>query len=284
MDREGRTGPCPCGPRLGPKLVKHGLHRHRGPAGAENQGLFSGAVDSHPTDGLRKAPGVGVVAVQAPVGAAHQSVDAAEGAGQRGELVTAGCGGFFIRDGHIQPVPIAFSQKGLQLLRFPFIEPVFICAQPGVNGWGVTMGQLPAQKSTAQCGARGGRNATVLILPAQGEQAAEQSSGTVPQLWGELRQERFPLLFLPPGVPNGETSLGLIGGDFLHRFHSPLEQRHQFVVNFVDLLPKVLQIHGVSLPFLPAGKRHRWPLPQRLRRRELPEVQCRGRVGRKFAG
>ena len=128
-------------------MPQHRLDRHGRAAAAQNQGLFAPAVRAHPAKKLVEAPGVGVLAHQPPVSQAHQSVHAAQLPGQGRQQVAKEHHGLFIGNRHVEALKIGRPDEFFQFLRLLLIEPVFVIAKHGMDGRGVAVAQLPAQKS-----------------------------------------------------------------------------------------------------------------------------------------
>ena len=108
------------------------------------------------------------------------------------------------------------------------------------------MGQPPAQEAAA---ARHG-GVAALVGFAQGEQAGEEGPGVIAQRRGQLRQEGRSFFLLPLRIINRQAMLLLVGGNLFHRLHPPPEKGHQLLIDFVNLIAKIRQIHGL-VPLFP---------------------------------
>ena len=119
-------------------------------AASEDERLSAAHVHAGRKEHPLKAEQVGVVAEERAVCAADDRVDAAGALRCLRQLGAVRHDILFIGDRHVQPVEAAARQKGGELLRRFFIQPVLVIAELGVNGGGIAVSQLAAEQSAAE--------------------------------------------------------------------------------------------------------------------------------------
>ena len=124
----------------------NGLSR---PSGAQDQNLPASHRNTGFFQEIGKTEGIGVVAVEAAVGAAEEGVHIAGFPGGGGKIIAQGIGRALIGDGHIEPVPGAGAEKILHLLRGNFKKSVVVAAQEAVQQGGMAVRKGPSQQSAA---------------------------------------------------------------------------------------------------------------------------------------
>ena len=132
------------------EAVEHGAHRGAGSAIAEHERFHPGGVYPVHVQQALEAEHVRVVPVDAAIRAAHQRVHAAGEPRALAQLIAEREHSLFIRDGHVQPVPLAAFYEALKLLRTALIEPVFVPGEHFVYFRGIAVPQLLPKQSAPE--------------------------------------------------------------------------------------------------------------------------------------
>ena len=132
------------------EAIEHGAHRGAGSAIAEHERFHPGGVYPVHVQQALEAEHVRVVTVDAAIRAAHQRVHAAGEPRALTQFIAEREHSLFIRDGHVQPVPLAAFYEAFKLLRSALIEPVFVPGKHFVYFRGIAVPQLLPEQSASE--------------------------------------------------------------------------------------------------------------------------------------
>ena len=105
------------------------------------------AADARALRHEAEARGVGVIAIELSVRAAHERVDAADGLRHRVEHIAVRHHVALVGNGDVQPADVLPREERAQLLRLQLDETIVRAAERGVNGRRPAVTELSAQKS-----------------------------------------------------------------------------------------------------------------------------------------